>query len=84
MLIYLALLQSHLGETDLFQEDVLEVEALLIGMSDGNFEKSGFDFLYRIGFEIMENVMKLAAVQFEDFTKPSLPYVPIWFLPIFD
>lgn len=69
MLIYLALLQSHLGETNIFQEDVLEVEALLIGMSDGSFERSGFDFLYRIGFEIMENVMKLAAVQFEDFTK---------------
>ncbi|WP_271328192.1 BglG family transcription antiterminator [Lactococcus muris] len=66
MLIFLALLQARLGS---LKQNIQEVEALVIGMSDGNFDKSGFDFLYRIGFEIMENVMKLAAVEFEDFTK---------------
>ncbi len=69
MLIYLALLQARLGSQDLFQQNLKEIEALIMAMSDGNFEKKGFDFLYRIGFEIMENVMKLAAVEFEDFTK---------------
>lgn len=43
--------------------------ALLIGASDGNFQNRKLDFLYRVSFQIMENVMKLAAVEFDDFTK---------------
>lgn len=43
--------------------------ALVFGSSDGAFQIKGLDFLYRLSFQIMENVMKLAAMEFEDFTK---------------
>lgn len=43
--------------------------ALLLGSSDGAINNSGLDFLYRVSFKIMENVMKLGAMEFEDFTK---------------
>ena len=43
--------------------------ALLIGASDGIYEDDQLDFLYRIAFQIMENVMKLTAMEFDDFSK---------------
>ncbi|MDR0298090.1 MAG: PTS sugar transporter subunit IIA [Streptococcaceae bacterium] len=44
-------------------------EALLFSVSDGSFRTATLDFLYRIAFEIMESIMRLAALEFEDFTK---------------
>ncbi|GAB2025665.1 PTS sugar transporter subunit IIA [Lactovum odontotermitis] len=46
--------------------------ALLIAGSDGDFRDPGLDFLYRLAFQIMENVMKLTAIEFEDFTRTFL------------
>ncbi|MFC4652094.1 BglG family transcription antiterminator [Lactococcus nasutitermitis] len=43
--------------------------ALIIGASDAAFQDRQLDFLYRISFQIMENIMKLAAMEFDDFSK---------------
>lgn len=45
------------------------LKSLIIGMSDGKNTIEQDNGLYRMGFNIMENVMKLAAIEFDDFTK---------------
>ncbi|GBG96223.1 BglG family transcription antiterminator [Lactococcus termiticola] len=43
-------------------------ENLLLGMSDGTSPSLKEDFLYRMAFDIMQNLMRLTANDFEDFT----------------
>lgn len=45
------------------------LKSLIIGMSDGKSAIGQDNGLYRMAFNIMENVMKLAAIEFDDFTK---------------
>ena len=45
------------------------LKSLIIGMSDGKNTIEQDNGLYRMAFNIMENVMKLAAIEFDDFTK---------------
>ena len=45
------------------------LKPLTIGMSDGKSAIGQDNGLYRMAFNIMENVMKLAAIEFDDFTK---------------
>lgn len=45
------------------------LKSLIIGMSDGKNTIEQDNGLYRMAFSIMENVMKLAAIEFDDFTK---------------
>lgn len=45
------------------------LKSLIIGMSDGKSALGQDNGLYRMAFNIMENVMKLAAIEFDDFTK---------------
>lgn len=45
------------------------LKSLIIGMSDGKSAIGQDKGLYRMAFNIMENVMKLAAIEFDDFTK---------------
>lgn len=45
------------------------LKSLIIGMSDGKSAIGQDNGLYRMAFNIMENVMKLAAIEFNDFTK---------------
>ncbi|HEY0222363.1 MAG TPA: PTS sugar transporter subunit IIA [Lactovum miscens] len=51
------------------EQEQNDLIALLIGASDGAFEDKKLDFLYRTCFEVMENVMKLTAMEFDDFSK---------------
>ena len=43
-------------------------------MSDGKNTIEQDNGLYRMAFNIMENVMKLAAIEFDDFTKTFMHY----------
>ena len=45
------------------------LKSLIIGMSDGKSALGQDNGLYRMAFNIMENVMKLSAIEFDDFTK---------------
>lgn len=45
------------------------LKSLIIGMSDGKSAIGQDNGLYRMAFNIMENVMKLSAIEFDDFTK---------------
>ncbi|QDK71619.1 BglG family transcription antiterminator [Lactococcus protaetiae] len=67
-LLYTSLLKARASK---YPDEAInkQIEALMIGMSDGRGAIPQDNFLYRIAFNIMENVMKLAAIEFEDFTK---------------
>lgn len=71
MILYVGVLKSRAVKHPSDNEEEL-FKALIIGMSDGKGILANVDFLYRVAFNIMENVMKLAAVEFEDFTKTFL------------
>ncbi|KEY63006.1 BglG family transcription antiterminator [Lactococcus cremoris] len=45
------------------------LKSLINGMSDGKSALGQDNGLYRMAFNIMENVMKLSAIEFDDFTK---------------
>ncbi|MDR2976042.1 MAG: PTS sugar transporter subunit IIA [Streptococcaceae bacterium] len=68
----------HLMNIDIFEEkSANQAEndyflALMLANSDGELKSPELDFLYKLAFLIMENVMKLAAIEFEDFTKTFL------------